>query len=313
MSGLDAVTVTCNPAVDHTLSIPNFTAGAVNRVAHERCHPGGKGVNVAAALADAGHRVAVTGFLGRDNAAPFTAMFAAHGIADAFVRLDGATRTGIKIADPARHLTTDINFPGLSPSAADLAELSARLDRLYARIVVLAGSLPPGVEPAFYGQLTEALVGRGRRVVVDTSGEPLRKALAARPHVVKPNQHELETLLGRPLDGLAAIIAAARELIAGGVEEVVVSMGKDGACFVGRGDVVVARPPAVTVASTVGAGDAMVAGLVAAELEGLDRRDRARRATAFALDALTRIEPGLTSAAAVEAAMRTVQIEVLSA
>jgi 1-phosphofructokinase len=108
----DVVTVTLNPAIDRTVTIRNFTAGAVNRVEQERSNPGGKGVNVASALSDYGYQVAVTGFLGRENSAPFEELFARKKIADRFVRIAGRTRMGIKITDPTLHQTTDINFPG---------------------------------------------------------------------------------------------------------------------------------------------------------------------------------------------------------
>jgi fructose-1-phosphate kinase PfkB-like protein len=125
-------------------------------------------------------------------------------------------------------------------------------------------------------------------VVVDTSGDPLRHALEAAPHVVKPNVHELESLLGYPLRGAASVAAAARQLIAAGVGLAVVSMGAKGACFVTASDALIAQPPAVEVHSTVGAGDAMVAGIVAAQLRALPLEGCARLATAFAVQALTR-------------------------
>lgn len=284
----DVLTVTLNPAIDRTVTISNFTAGIVNRVEDVRQNPGGKGVNVASALADHGLRVAVTGFLGRENTASFEALFQRKCIEDRFVRIDGSTRVGIKIVDPVLSQTTDINFPGPAPAASDLATLHETLAAIDAPCVVLAGSLPPGVDPAIYGKLVSALKARGTRVVLDASGEPLRHALEAKPHLIKPNIHELSELVGKPLEGEAAVITAARELIGRGIEQVVVSMGRDGACFVAADAVVTARPPEVAVKSTVGAGDNMVAGLIAARFRDLSFADTARLATAFSLEALTR-------------------------
>lgn len=282
------VTVTLNPAIDRTVTISNFTAGAVNRVETARTNAGGKGVNVASMLAESGIRVGVTGFLGRENTSTFEELFARHGIADHFVRVAGQTRTGIKVADPVLHQTTDINFPGAAASAADLAAFTHQLDMLGADCFVLAGSLPPGVDPGLYRELIHSLHSRGPRVVLDASGAPLSLALAARPHLIKPNIHELSELLGRPLPDIAAVVPAARELVSRGIETVVVSMGKDGACFVTAKEAVIARPPPVEVRSTVGAGDAMVAGLVAAQFRRLSLADSARLATAFSVHALTR-------------------------
>ncbi|EDY19820.1 1-phosphofructokinase [Chthoniobacter flavus Ellin428] len=286
------VTVTLNPAIDRTVTIPNFTAGGVNRVETARNNAGGKGVNVAAMLAESGIRVAVTGFLGRENTSSFEELFSHRGIADHFVRVAGQTRTGIKVVDPVLHQTTDINFPGASVSAADLAAFTHRLDMLHADCFVLAGSLPPGADPGIYRELITRLRLRGPRIVLDASGEPLALALEARPNLIKPNIHELSELLGRPLPDTAAVVEAARELVSRGIETVVVSMGKDGACFVTAREAVVARPPRVEVRSTVGAGDAMVAGLVAAQFRQCPLADAARLATAFSVHALTRFADG---------------------
>lgn len=283
----DIVTVTLNPAIDRTVTIPNFTAGVVNRVETVRSNPGGKGVNVASSLADAGHRVAVTGFLGRENTASFEALFAEKKIADQFIRIAGQTRVGIKVVDPVLNQTTDINFPGPAASPADIEALAQQIAALDADCFVLAGSLPPGVAPTIYRDLVTALRFRGKRVVLDASGEPLRLALKAKPHLFKPNIHELGELLGETISGEQAVIAAARKLIATGIEQVVVSMGRDGACFVTANEVLIARPPDVEVRSTVGAGDAMVAGIVSAQARRLTLAETARIATAFSVRAIT--------------------------
>ena len=283
------VTVTPNPALDWTLTIPGFAAGAVNRVTAQRTRAGGKGVNVAARLAAHGHRVAATGFLGRDNAAPFEALLADLGIEDRFVRVDGATRVGIKIVDPDGGGTTDVNFPGLAPDDTELLALDDTLAALGAtgvRWAVLAGSLPPGVPPTFHADAARVLRAAGCRVAVDTSGDALRHAVEAGPHVVKPNVHELESLVGEPLPTRAAVLGAARELLRRGVELAVVSMGAEGALFVRDGEAVLAVPPRVAVGSTVGAGDAMVAGTVSGLLRGLSLGETARLATAFSVAAI---------------------------
>jgi len=310
-STIDILTVTLNPAIDQTVTIPNFAAGKVNRVEHTRSDPGGKGVNVAAFLADAEHSTAVTGFLGRNNAELFDALFAQKGIADHFVRIAGSTRVGIKIADPALNDTTDINFPGEAPTAADVTALFDQIPTLPGAWVVLAGSVPPGVEPTIYRDLAQAFTSGGRHVVLDTSGEPLRHALDAVPAIIKPNIYELETLVGYPLPTQESIVAAARELLARGLELVVVSMGADGALFIDQDTVIKASPPRVTVQSTVGAGDAMVAGTVAGQLRNLSLADTARLATAFSVDAVAHVGAGLSSWATVQSMTEQVTIETM--
>jgi 1-phosphofructokinase len=283
----DAVTVTLNPAIDRTVSIAGFKPGAVNRVESICDTAGGKGVNVASSLADDGRKVAVTGFLGRENAAIFERLFAAKNITDRFVRIDGETRIGIKITDSENATTTDLNFPGITPGPVDLEALRAEIETLDAPWFVLGGSLPPGVAPAIYRDIVSFVKKLGRKVVLDTSGEPLRLALDAAPTIIKPNIHELEALLGVALAGEAQIVETARSLVAQGIEMVVVSMGEKGACFVTKEEFVIARPPAIEVHSTVGAGDAMVAGIVSAQIQGLPLEACAELGTAFSVRALT--------------------------
>lgn len=284
---MSVVTVTLNPAIDQTLSIPGFAVGQVNRVVESRSDAGGKGVNVASFLADLGVEATATGFLGADNAAPFENLFRRKRIEDRFVRIAGSTRIGIKIVDG--HRTTDINFPGLSPSADDLAELRGRIAELAApgRWFVLSGSVPPGVPSGIYAGMIDSIHGRGGYVALDTSGAALREALASRPDLVKPNVDELSEVIGhRPLDWPAA----ARAL---GVPRVVISMGGDGAVLVDGEEALLARPPRVEVRSTVGAGDAMVAGLVYGMIHELPLDEAARFATASGAYAVTRVGAGI--------------------
>lgn len=304
----DVVTITLNPAIDRTVTIPHFTAGIVNRVETVRSNPGGKGVNVAAALAEYGYRVAVTGFLGRENTASFEALFQKKSIKDHFIRIAGQTRVGIKISDPEQHQTTDINFPGPAPEAADLTKLAEQIADLDASWFVLAGSLPTGVEPTIYHDLILRLKERGKHVALDASGLSLPLALKAKPSLFKPNIHELSELLDRPLDSETAIIQAARTLITGGIDQVVVSMGEKGACFVTAHEVVIARPPPVEVLSTVGAGDAMVAGIISAHLQGLPLDQCARHSTAFSVHALTHTTDDSDFTASVNSFQDQVQI-----
>jgi len=302
------VTITLNPAIDRTVTISNFTAGAVNRIESVRSHPGGKGVNVASALADHGHGVAVTGFLGRSNAGAFEELFSQKKIADHFVRIAGQTRIGIKITDPVRAETTDINFPGPAPTSEELSMLRWQIATLEAEWFVVAGSLPPGVDPKIYREIIASLRQTGRKVLLDTSGEAFSLALEAGPTVVKPNIHEFEAFIGYPLSNEQEVVAAARTLIDRGIELVVISMGKEGACFITATESVMARPPEIEVKSTVGAGDAMVAGILSGQLEKISLGECARLATAFSIDSLSRLESGLGSRSAIESAMQKVTL-----
>ncbi|MEA2695117.1 MAG: 1-phosphofructokinase [Acidobacteriota bacterium] len=311
--GPAVVTVTLNPAIDQTLAIPGFAAGRVNRVVTSRSDAGGKGVNVACFLADLGIAVAVTGFLGMENQRPFETLFEEKGIVDRFVSLPGPTRIGIKIVDEETGETTDINFPGLTPGPEEITRLFERIADLAGpgRWFVLAGSVPAGLADDIYAGLIDVIHAGGGRVVLDTSGRPLRAALARQPEVMKPNLEELGELVGQTLDSPGAARDAGRSLLAQGVERVVVSMGATGAVFVDREQALLARPPRVTVASTVGAGDAMVAGIVYALLQHLPLAELARTATASGANAVTRIGSGMEDRAEWEKLIGEVKIEAL--
>lgn len=298
------VTVSLNAAIDQTASIPDFTAGAVNRVAWEQSDAGGKGVNVASFLAGFGHAVAVTGLLGADNTELFTRLFAEKGMTDRFVRVPGHTRVNVKIVDEVNDRVTDINFPGVAAGVADLGAVTAAVEDLIesdAEWFVLSGSLPAGLPPTSYRDLTALVKSRGRRVVLDTSGEALAGAIDAGPDLIKPNIDELTELVGHPLDGDRAVVAAARDLRRRGIALVVVSMGARGAIFVDGDAAIHAAPPAVAVKSTVGAGDAMVAGIVDAAIGGLAIDGCAKLATAFSVGALGEIGPRLPPREVIEA------------
>lgn len=155
--------------------------------------------------------------------------------------------------------------------------------------LVLAGNLPPGAPTDVYARLIARIRAHDCRVALDTSGAALRAGVAATPDLVKPNVEELEQLVGHALTSKTAVQQAAQELVAGGITLVAVSDGDKGATFFTAGETIHARPPMVNVKSTVGAGDALVAGLIAGELAALDLAGRARLATAFALGNVTRV------------------------
>jgi len=249
------LTLTLNPALDLTVRADHLTLDTVNAGQGLRTDAGGKGVNVARVLADHGVNVTATGLLGQDNAEAFEALFEQRGIEDAFLWVPGSTRVGVKLVDHAAQQTTDINLPGLQATPDTLGELHARLRDLQAThdVLVLSGSVPPGVPTTVYADLTREWRAAGKTVVLDTSGEPLRHALHAGASIVKPNIHELEGALGHPLGSETDVLHAAHALLASGTDLVVVSQGERGALFVTRDAALLATPPRVSVQSTVGA------------------------------------------------------------
>lgn len=293
-------TVTLNPAIDQTAYASNFHDGEVNRVTSEQSDAGGKGVNVASFLAQYGHEVAATGLLGRGNLEPFETLFAEQAIVDRFIKLPGVTRVNVKIVDKIREMVTDINFPGMPTNEESFEAVADTVDTLIAEGVewfVLSGSLPRGIPTDSYRLLIERIQAKGRKVILDTSGVPFDRALAAGPNVIKPNIDELHEVTGSALDSNTAIISAVRSLADGAVGLAVVSMRDRGALFVTAEEAVLAVPPKARVRSTVGAGDAMVAGIAHGLMTGLPLAETARLATGFALGALGQVGPYLPSKA----------------
>lgn len=280
-----------NPAVDFTVFVDHFARGQVNRASAFSQIAGGKGVNVASFLSDLGMQTVITGFLGARNSDIFEELFAAKKIEDLCIRVPGMTRAGIKIADRAEGMTTDINLAGLSATAEEIAQLEQVVARLAEECawIVMAGSLPPGLPSDIYARFLALWQGKGKKAVLDTSGAALKHGLSVGPWLAKPNLQELSEWRGSssPSFDLDWILQCAERIFAYGTRCVVVSMGEKGALYITPGAVIQSIPARVSVVSAVGAGDAMVAGLVAAQTLTLPPEGAIRLATACSLAAIT--------------------------
>lgn len=262
-------TVTCNPSLDYTLSLPSLCVGQVNRAAAAALTPGGKGVNVARMARRLGLPVRAAGFAGGFTGDALARALAEEGVETAFLAPGtGCTRINVKLLDG--RTATELNAPG--PAAAESAweALESSLAGLGAGdVLVLSGSVPPGAGQGVYGRLAAGPAARGALVAVDAEGPLLLQALAARPFLVKPNREELAALFGQPVDTFARARAGAARLQAAGARHVLVSMGADGAVLLAEdGTCYAAAAPSGAVRSAVGAGDAMVAGFLAGWLAG---------------------------------------------
>jgi 1-phosphofructokinase len=288
-------TVTLNTAIDQTVRVDNFRTNSVNRGQVIRFDASGKGVNVAAFLADYGHDTAVTGYLGQANVAIFEQFFASKGIDDYFVRIPGSTRINVKVVDEVNQQTTDINMPGQTLPQEAMNTLLQTIEQLASSCdwFVLSGSLPPQVPTTIYATIITQLKGHKKCIILDTSGEALREGIRAGPTVVKPNIEELEYLIGHALTSETEIQQAAHQLLNEDIKLIVISMGKQGAMLVEQATTLIATPPEMTVKKTFGAGDAMVAGLVTALIEGLSLADCGRLATAFSMGAIAHLSYSL--------------------
>ncbi|WP_282797748.1 1-phosphofructokinase family hexose kinase [Streptomyces sp. CC224B] len=275
------ITVTLNAALDLTYTVPSLTPHATHRVTEVAERPGGKGVNVARVLAALGHAVTVTGFAGgatgrtlRDHLAQ------APGVTDALCAVAGATRRTLAVVDARTGDTTQLNEPGPTVTPDEWAGFLDAYDALVrgegVAAVALCGSLPPGVPVGAYALLVRAARAAGVPVLLDTSGEPLRRGVAARPDVVKPNAEELAELTGAHEPSRATRDARRR-----GAHAVVASLGAEGLLAVTPEGTWRAAPPGAVRGNPTGAGDSAVAGLLSGLVEGLSWPDRLARAVAL--------------------------------
>ncbi len=264
------ITSVClNPAFDKTVEIDALVPGGTNRIRSLRMDMGGKGLNVAVVAQRLGMEAQCIGCMGEDGAAQLTALMAREHLAHHFLTVPGAVRTNLKVFARDARQVTEFNEPGAPLDAALLQQFQALAQAEAPRsdYMVLTGSLPPGCPEGTYRELIRALPGT--RCVLDTEGVELRLGAEAQPFLIKPNLAELEQTLGTELRTLRAIRDAALIFLRKGVQHVVVSMGGMGAMYVGERTTLYAPALRVEARSTVGAGDAMVGGL----LLGLTRGD----------------------------------------
>lgn len=253
-------TITCNPALDCTLTAEEWQNNGRGVTS-----PGGKGVNVSRLLTVLGVKNLALGFVAGENGCALERALHQMGVDTDFIRLNqGETRVNVKICGPTE---IEKNGEGIPLTEAALAQLERQLtDRVTAEdTVCLCGSLPPRTPADTYGRLVRHLRSLGvTRVVVDTSGQPLLEALGAKPWLIKPNRDELAAAVGRDLPAIADVAQAAKELMARGAENVLVTLGGDGAVLCTADGAVRHQPaPDGAVIGTVGAGDSTVAGFVA--------------------------------------------------
>ncbi|MGC3874562.1 1-phosphofructokinase [Halomonas sp. GXIMD04776] len=296
------LTLSLNPALDLAIRLQELTPGAVNRTESTRLDPAGKGVNVARVLVALDHEVTVSGFLGAANDAAFRRAFADLGVEDAFLRVPGETRINAKISEQDGRVT-DINGPGMHIDREAFRRLVDDIDDRVADparrpdAVVIAGSLPPGVSPEDLASLIRHLRKQRLPVWVDTSGPALAAAIAiqpeeCKPNAIKPNELELAAWAGETLNNDAAWLRAAQRLHDSGIEEAMISAGGDGVLWVSRRGIWLAMPPRVSVVSTVGAGDTLLAAMLHGVLGDLPAEQALRLATALSAESVRHVGVG---------------------
>lgn len=290
------VTITLNPALDLTGSLDSLLVGSVSLVGKSNLHAAGKGVNVAKVLSDLGADVTVTGFLGKDNPELFHQLFDDIQVNNEFVEVQGATRINVKLVE-ANGQVSDINFPGVQVTKEELERFEQTLFRLAEThdYFVLAGSLPGGVSAEQCAAWIEKLHQLGKKVLFDSSKTALRAGIEAQPWLIKPNDEELSDLIGDHLSTPEQCQSAAQMLSNKGIANIAVSMGADGVMWLNQGQWLHAKPPRMSVVSTVGAGDTLVAGLCWGHMQLMPKQDLLRFATALSAQAVSQVGVGITS------------------
>lgn len=254
------ITVTTNPSIDRTIKVEDLKLGGINRGDLSSVDPGGKGVNVSRALSAFGaktHAILICGDLGSQW---FGKKLDALKIPHKIIKANGITRSNITLQE-SDGTVTKINEPGFTLTKELVQDLYRSLEALSLQgaWVVFAGRLNPGADINTYRDLAQFVRDRGAKVAIDGSGPEFQAALNFKPDLIKPNQFELAELVNRPLKTIEDVVSAARQIIKSGVDQVLCSLGKDGAILVTAEETIHCEPEDPALGTPVGAGDILLA------------------------------------------------------
>jgi 1-phosphofructokinase family hexose kinase len=257
-------TLTLNPAVDRELTVPAMEFDSVLRASESRVDFGGKGFNVSRLLKGMNEPSTAVGFLGGNAGELLQKGLQSLGIGTDFVWVSEETRTNVSIVTQSHDHYIKVNEKGPMVDEPKQQELLTKIDSLAKSgdWWVLAGSLPPGVSNDIYARVVHVLNQHGANVILDTSGESLKLGCAEKPYLVKPNAEEAHGLTGLPMNTPAEIAAGAAEIRRMGAQNVVISMGREGALLHTVEGTWLVHTPTIKEKNPIGAGDSMVGGLV---------------------------------------------------
>lgn len=280
------ITVTPNAAVDKTLTVPNFQTGFKHRASESLTLPGGKGVNIARALKALGQPVVATGLVGGRAGQQIVEGLQRENVLNDFVHIGGESRTSTAVVDPTTMTQTEVLEYGPVVTAPEVTAFFEKIEYLAkgARFVLLAGSLPRKMQEDFYAGVMQRVRRHRCYVVLDSAGEPLRLGMKGRPHLVSPNVREAEDLVGHEFHDDQDIVDATAIICEMGARNAIIKTphGCVARFRVGRRQRVFRAniAPLESVVSTVGSGDAFLAGFVSARLEKLELPECLRQALA---------------------------------
>jgi 1-phosphofructokinase/tagatose 6-phosphate kinase len=312
------ITVTLNAAIDKTLAVPNFRLGRRHRAVEQTAMAGGKGVNVARALKTLGMPVIATGVAGGPTGTRIIEQLTEEAILNDFVRIREESRTSTAVVDPTNNEQTEINERG--PAVSE-AELDLFVDKLLylakgAGVCVFSGSLPRGVPDDLYARLIAEINRLGCVTVLDSEGEALRVGTRAEPTVVTPNEPEAEELVGHEFSDAEDRPAAVREIVELGAREAIMTLPTGCIGLLGSGSErtllsATIDPGVVESRSTVGSGDAFLAGYVAARYGHGDAERCLRFAVGCGAESIQHFGAGVLDPREVERLLDEVRVERL--
>jgi 1-phosphofructokinase/tagatose 6-phosphate kinase len=310
------ITVTLNAALDKTLEVPNFRVGRRHRSVEQTTMPGGKGVNIARALKRLGAPVIATGLAGGATGNMIVDALNDEAILNGFVRIREESRTNTAVLDPTTGVHTEINERGPAVSAHDLELFRDKLLYLAkgASMCVFAGSLPRGVPPDVYAGLIRELKKQNVTTIVDTEGEPLRLAARAEPDLISPNELEAEELVGHEFNDSSDRAEAVVEMTRLGPADAIMTVSDGCYAYVDEGSgpaLYRVRIEEQEARSTIGSGDAFLAGYIAARYQDRSPVECLRHGVACGAESVQHFGAGLIDPAAVDRLLGEVELEHL--
>lgn len=302
-------TVTLNPSVDRRYNIEELAKNTVNRTDDYAASAGGKGLNVARVLKMLGEEVAGFGFIGGETGSFIQSELEKMEVANQFMEVDGTTRTCLNIIDTNGD-NIEVLEAGPTISKADAEKFLEAFDAEVENydFFTMSGSLPKGLDQTIYSDLIERANAKGKRVILDTSGDILLKNLKAEPFLIKPNEDELSDITGIELDSEAAIKEAAQVLLDKGAKNIAISLGSEGMYFFGEEGNFKVEIPSIEVQNTVGSGDSSVAGFAYSLTRGDDIETALKYANACGMSNASQLGTGEVDSEQVESLVKEIKV-----
>lgn len=285
-------TVTLNPAIDRTIFCDEINLKDVTRVSKTTKEAAGKGINVSKVIRSMGYESICTGFVGGENGEYIKNALDNLAIDTELINVNGNTRENIKVISKFNNQTLELNESGAIISENELDTIFRYFDEVLSDgdILVLAGSAPGNIHKSIYCDFINRYKPLGVFILLDTSKDLFKEGIKSKPNMIKPNLYELETYFGKTIQSYQEAIPYAKLLVEEGIDEVVVTLGKDGTLFVSKNEICKVDIPVIDVLGTVGAGDSFVAGYAIAKEQNYDVTKKLKFASSVSMASC--LQPG---------------------